>query len=200
MFDARIRPLIDPPLNATGQWAARRGITADQVTVAGFVMGLCAAACVAFGWFGWALAFVAANRIADGLDGAIARATRPTERGGFLDITLDFLFYGAMPIAFALHDPANALPAAVLVASFLANGTAFLAYAIIAAKRGLETRAQGAKSFYFAAGMAEGAETVVVFCAMCIWPDAFHWLAYGFAALCLVSAVGRILLGWRTFE
>ena len=201
MFDGKIRPLIDPPLAAISGWFVARGISADQVTVAGFAMGLCAAVSVVFGQFWLALAFVVANRLADGLDGAIARATQPTERGGFLDITLDFLFYGAMPLAFAAYDPVqNAFPAAVLIASFLANGTAFLAYAIIAAKKGISTTAQGVKTFYFAAGLAEGTETVVVFCLMCLWPGGFVWLAYAFAALCFVSAAGRIMLGWRAFE
>ena len=135
MFDTALRPWIDPPLNATGRWLAAHGVTADQVTVAGFGIGLGAALLVAFGQFGLGLVLILSNRLADGLDGAIARATKPTDRGAFLDITFDFMFYASIPLAFALSDPArNALAAATLIASFLANGGAFLAYAIAAAK------------------------------------------------------------------
>ncbi len=59
------------------------------------------------------LFFIAASRLADGLDGELARVTAPTDRGAFLDITLDFLFYASVPLAFAWADPAaNALAAA----------------------------------------------------------------------------------------
>lgn len=200
MLDAKLRPWIDPPLDACGRWIAARGIGADQVTLAGFALGMGAALAIAFGWFGLGLALVVLNRLADGLDGAVARATRPTERGGFLDIALDFAFYAAIPVAFAVADPGvNALAAAVLVASFLANGAAFLGFAIVAGRRGLETRAQGAKSFFYVAGLAEGAETIVVLVAMCLWPAAFAWLAAGFAALCALSAAGRVVAGWKAF-
>jgi phosphatidylglycerophosphate synthase len=200
MFDTALRPWIDPPLNATGRWLAAHGVTADQVTVAGFGIGLGAALLVAFGQFGLGLVLILSNRLADGLDGAIARATKPTDRGAFLDITFDFMFYASIPVAFALSDPArNALAAATLIASFLANGGAFLAYAIAAAKRGLATSAQGEKSMYYVTGLAEGGETIAVFCALCLWPDAFSWIAYVFSTLCMLSAIGRLLVGWRTF-
>jgi phosphatidylglycerophosphate synthase len=199
MFDTSLRSWIDPPLNRMAQELARRGVAADQITVAGFGLGLGAAAAIAGGAFGWAMALVAANRLADGLDGAVARITGPTDRGGFLDIALDFAFYAAVPLAFAVHDPAaNALAAAALLAAFLANGGAFLAYAAIAAKRGLTTTAQGLKSIYYLAGLAEGAETIAVFAACCLWPAAFAGIAYGFAALCAVSAAARLMIGWRT--
>jgi phosphatidylglycerophosphate synthase len=199
MFDGALRPWIDPPLNVVGRWLAARGIAADQVTIVGFAMGLGGAVGIALGQFGLGLVLILANRLADGLDGAIARATKPTERGGFLDITLDFIFYAAVPLAFAVRDPErNALAAAFLIASFLMNGGAFLAYAIVAARRGIMTSAQGLKSLYYLAGLAEGSETIGVFCATCLWPEAFAWIAYAFAAACMLSAGGRLLFGWRT--
>jgi phosphatidylglycerophosphate synthase len=136
----------------------------------------------------------------DGLDGAVARATRPTDRGGFLDITLDFIVYGAVPLAFALRDPGvNGLPAAVLLAAFYANGASFLAFAAIAAKRGVESTSRGRKSFYFTTGLAEGTETILVFCAFLLFPAWFGALAYAFAALCMVTCLSRIWQAWCVF-
>jgi len=43
-----------------------------------------------------------ANRVVDGLDGAVARATVATVRGAFLDIVLDFAFYAAFPHDYCL--------------------------------------------------------------------------------------------------
>lgn len=198
MLDSTLRPLIDPPLGWSARKAIALGITADQVTLAGFALGLGAAAAIALGAPGTGLVLIAVNRVADGLDGAIARQTQPTDRGAFLDIVLDFVFYAAIPLAFAVADPiANGWPAALLIAAFLANGAAFLAFATLAAKRGLATSAQGEKSFFFLAGLAEGSETIIVFVACCLWPGAFALLAIAFAAICAVSAAARIVAGYR---
>ena len=147
MFDGRLRALIDPPLDAAGRALARRGLSADHVTLAGLALGLACALAVFGRHDGLALALLAASRLLDGLDGAVARATKPSDRGGFLDITCDFVFYGAVPLAFALRDPtSNALPAAVLLFAFYVNGASFLAFAVMAAKRGLATTQRGVKS------------------------------------------------------
>ena len=198
MLDTRIRRLVDPVLSDLARRLVGRGIAADHVTIAGFLVGLTAAIAIAVGAAWLALVLFAANRLADGLDGAIARLTAKTDRGGFLDITLDFAIYAAVPFAFAVNDPAaNALAAAALLASFLVNGVAFLAFALMAERRGLALVSSGERSLFFLAGLAEGTETVVVLAAMCLFPAAFAWLAWGFATLCLASAVARIGLGWR---
>lgn len=200
MLDGTLRRLIDPPLARAGRALARAGVGADAVTVAGLLAGFACAGAVAGRIDGWALALLAAGRILDGLDGAVAGATRRTDRGGFLDIVCDFAFYGAVPLAFAFRDPAtHALPACALLFSFYVNGASFLAYAAVAAKRGLDTAQRGAKSIYFTAGLAEGTETIACFAAMMIWPNLFPALAYGFALLTLLSAGARVALAWRSF-
>jgi phosphatidylglycerophosphate synthase len=162
------------------------------------LLGLAAALAASFGRFYIALTLLIANRIADGLDGAVAQASQRTDRGAFLDITLDFLVYATVPLAFAAWDPqANALPAAFLLASFVANGSAFLAFSVMAEKRGLVTARQGQKSIYYLAGMAEGFETIAFMAAFCLFPREFPVLATIFATLCWVSAAGRLVLGWK---
>ncbi len=196
-----MRRMIDPPLNVAGRGLAALGIGANAVTVGGFALGLAAAAAIASGQFALGLAFLLANRLADGLDGAVARATEKSDLGGYLDIVFDFLFYGAIPLGFAIVDPnANGLAAAVLLASFYANGAAFLAFSTMAAKRGLETSAQGLKSLYYVGGLAEGTETIAVFISFCLWPAHFPLIAFGFAALCFLSAAARILFAVQTLR
>jgi len=198
VIDASIRRLIDPPLAHAGQRLAAAGIGADAVSIGGCLIGLAAALAASAGQFYLALALLIANRIADGLDGAIARATRHTDRGAFLDIALDFLVYAAMPLGFAVWRPeTNALPAAFLLASFVANGSAFLAFSILAEKRGMKTTRQGQKSIYYLAGIAEGFETIVFMAAFCLFPSHFPILALIFATLCWISAVCRLVLGWK---
>ncbi|MEQ8781517.1 MAG: CDP-alcohol phosphatidyltransferase family protein [Roseibium album] len=201
MFDARIRPLIDPLLNRLGLALANAGVGPIFVTLVGFAMGMGAAVAIAAGYFLLGFVLIAFNRIADGLDGAVARATRKTDLGGYLDITLDFAFYGVIPLAFALQDPAaNALPAAALLCSFYANGSAFLAFAIMAERRGLSTDRQGQKSLYYLGGLAEGTETIALFLLMALLPDWFPVLAWAFAAVCFVSAGARVMIGVKSLD
>ncbi|CUH39101.1 Inner membrane protein YnjF [Jannaschia seosinensis] len=192
MLDIQARRLIDPPLNRAGRALAARGVTANAVTVIGLSLGLAAAAVIALGAPGWALIPLLASRLMDGLDGAVARATHRTDFGGYFDIFSDFVFYGAVPLAFGILSPQNALPAAFLLFTFYVNGTSFLGYAIMAEKRGLETSAQGVKSLYYSAGLLEGTETIGFFVLICLLPDWFGPLSWIFGALCLVTATARL--------
>ncbi len=200
MFDAKIRPLIDPPLNAAGRGLARIGFTANGVTLLGLGFGLGAAYAITIQHFGWALALVVISRMLDGLDGAVARATEKTAFGGYLDIVCDFIFYVSIPLAFGIADPANLLPALALVAAFTITGISFLAFAVTAAEQGAETSAHGEKSFFYSTGVAEGGETIAFFLIMCLLPMHFSMLAYVFAGLCVVTVLQRTVLAWLSFR
>ena len=200
MLDARLRPLIDPPLNAAGRVLAGVGVTANGLTFTGLAFALAAAATIALGHIGWGLALILANRVCDGLDGAVARVRGPSDLGGYFDIVADFAFYVAIPTAFGILAPANTLPALVLVASFVLTGVSFLAFAVIAAKRGAETEAHGRKSLFYSTGLAEGTETIAVFIAMCLAPAWFAALAFGYAALCVLTVFQRSAMAVRAFR
>lgn len=194
MLDGWAKSRIDPLLAVAAARVARYGITANQVTVAGWVLGLAAALAIALEWFWAGLAFFLINRLGDGLDGAIARLKGPTELGGYLDIVLDFTVYGAIPLAFILADPgANALAGAVLVTSFYVNGASFLAFSAGAARLGMETWVRGPKSIYFTTGLAEGTETILFFVLFCLFPQWFAPLALVFAAMCFWTAFWRVM-------
>jgi phosphatidylglycerophosphate synthase len=201
MLDAALQARLKPTLDALAARLVRQGLGADTVTWVGAGLGLAAALAIARGAPTLGLLLGAASRLADGLDGAVARLTQPTERGAFLDIVLDFLFYASIPLAFAWADPAhNALPAAALLASFIGTGASFLAFAALAARRGLPLQpSAGAppKGLHFLGGLAEAGETLLCFALMCLWPAWFAPLAWGFAALCAVATLGRLRQGWR---
>ncbi|GAB4040831.1 MAG: CDP-alcohol phosphatidyltransferase family protein [Rubrivivax sp.] len=198
MLDRAAQAVLAPWLHAGAQRLVNAGLGADAVTLAGFALGLAAAAAIALQAYTAGLVLMLASRLCDGLDGAVARLTRPTDRGAFLDIALDFLFYASIPLAFALADAAaNALPAALLLAAFIGTGSSFLAFAALAEKRGLKNPAYPKKGFFFLGGLTEATETLLVFCAMALWPAAFPVLALGFAALCALTTVMRLIAGWR---
>lgn len=200
MLDTVLRPIINRPLDAAGRLLAKRGVTANTVTIAGLLIGLLAAVAIALEYFVVAFSLIVANRITDGLDGAVARARAPTDRGGYLDIVADYVFYGSVPLAFALADPVqNALPAAALLAGFCLTCASFLTFATIAAKRGLETAAHGRKSFFYSTGLVEGTETIAFFLLMTALPAWFPVLAWIFAALCVLTTVQRSALAMKLF-
>lgn len=201
MFDRALNSALQRPLQRLAARLIALGLHAEQVTWGGFLLGLSAIPLIALGHSRWAIVCVVLNRLADGLDGAMARQTRPTDRGAFLDISLDFLFYAAIPLAFALADPThNGLPAAVLIYSFIGTGCTFLAFAVLAAKRGDSSTAYPNKGFYYLGGLTESTETIAVFVLMCLVPAWFGVLAYGFAGLCALTTVTRISAGIQLFK
>jgi phosphatidylglycerophosphate synthase len=200
MLDRTATALIKPAVQGLASVLFRVGFTANQITVAGFSLGIFAAVLIANGAYMMGAAALLTSRLLDALDGAVARMSRATDQGGFLDIALDFLFYASIPLAFAIADPLNnALPAAVLLAAFIGTATSFLAFAAIAAKRGLNSLDYPDKSFYFLGGLTEATETLAFFVAMCFWPEHFDILAYVFSALCAVTIATRLWWGWRAF-
>lgn len=195
MLDARLRPLIDPVLERAGRALAERGVRANQVTVAGALIGIAACFAIALESYLLGLALILANRLLDGIDGAVARRTQATDLGGYIDMVVDFIFYSAVPFAFALADPSRALAAAFLILSFVGTGVTFLAFAAVAARRTMINDRYGPKSIYYLGGLTEGAETILVFTLMALWPRWFEPLAYAFGALCWITTASRIRRG-----
>jgi phosphatidylglycerophosphate synthase len=201
MLDRAANAALQPLLQAGARGLLRLGFSADGVTVLGFGIGLAAAAAIAMQHYAVGLALLLASRLADGMDGALARLTQPTDRGAFLDITLDFLFYASIPLAFAVADPLrNALPAAVLLAAFIGTGSSFLAFAVLAERRGMSSSRFPGKGFFYLGGLTEASETLICFGLMCVWPEKFSWWAYGFAVLCSLTIASRVIGGAKALR
>lgn len=199
MFDTKLRPLIDRGLDPIGHWLAGFGITANHVTITGSGLGLMAFIFIAADLPSIGLWMIILNRLADGLDGAVARAAGRTDFGGYLDMVVDFIFYSAIPLAFAIANPDQAIAACFLCVSFMGTASSFLGVAILAGKHDITTDSYGKKSFYYVGGLTEGLETVLVFCAMALWPEYFAYLAWGFGLLCWVTTATRIHMAHRMF-
>ena len=200
MLDGVARKAIEPVLDWLGSALGKSGATANAVSLVGFALGAAAAIAIVSSWYWAGAGLILVSRLCDGLDGVVARYKGATDFGGYLDIVLDFAFYGLIPVAFAIANPeSNALAAAVLVLSFYINGASFLAFAVLAEKRKLVDAPRGKKSIFFTTGLAEATETLAVFLLACIKPDWFPALAYGFAAICIWTAGNRILVAKNRF-
>jgi len=202
MLDKYMTPVIKPLLHPVVILLDKRQVIPDQLTLLGFIIGMFAVPFLAFNLWYLALTAIILNRIFDGLDGALARYQKHSTRaGGFLDICLDFLFYAAIPLGFALANPdQNALAAAVLLAVFIGTGSSFLAFAIPAEKLNLAKPQFAYKSIYYLNGLTEGTETIMIFVAFCLWPHYFAELAYGFALLAAITIVTRVYGGYQTLK
>jgi phosphatidylglycerophosphate synthase len=198
MIDAKLLPLQRRLLRPMALGLVTFGVRADQVTITGFLVGIVALPLLASEQYIWALVFILLNRLLDGIDGEVARLTITTDRGAFLDIALDFVFYALIPLGFALANVTeNALAAAVLLAAFVGTGSSFLAFSLMAEKRKLHAQKFPSKGLYYLGGLTEGAETIAVFVAFCLWPNLFTPLAYGFAFACGLTTLSRWLQGWH---
>lgn len=202
MLDRWTMPLVQAPLDAMAKRFQARGVRPDQVTVAAFVIGMLSLPLLAIEWYVVALGAILLNRLGDGVDGALARlAGRASDAGGYLDIGLDFVFYAAVVLGFAMADPAaNALPAAFLLFAFIGTGTSFLAFAIMATRHGLERPSFQHKAFYYLHGLTEGTETILAFVLFCLLPGHFALLATLFAVACLITTASRLWGGYRTLR
>lgn len=202
MLDKYLTPVIKPMLMPMVILLHKRAITADQLTVVGFLIGLLAVPLLIFEFWYAALVAIVLNRILDGLDGELARfANQTSSAGGYLDITLDFLFYAAIPLGFIIANPEqNAVAGSLLLAAFMGTGSSFLAFAIAAEKFKIEKTQFKYKSFHYLNGLTEGTETIALFMAFCIWPQHFSLLAILFAVACVITIFTRIHGGYHTLK
>lgn len=203
MLDSYVRPIIDPILNKLGRFGAGFPISSNAITVIGFIIGIIGCYFAFANLYIIALIFVVLNRLIDGLDGPIARSkNQSSDFGGYLDIVLDFQFYAGFPLAFALGiGTSEALMAGAFVLfTIIGTGTSFLAYAIICAKRGLQTERQGKKTFYFSNGLMEGTETILFLIFLCLFPADFVYICTTFGVLCMITTAQRIYTARKVFQ
>jgi len=128
MFDGRWRSTFEKGLRPIGAQIRRTGITANQLTTTGLVMGAAAAVTIANGWLRAGLLLLVLTAVPDVLDGAVAKASgTASPRGAFFDSVIDrvsdALLLGGVAWYLASTQPGrvSVLPLAVLGASMLVS-------------------------------------------------------------------------------
>jgi len=193
MIDSKVLPIVEFCLRPVAKYLIKKKVTANSLTILGFVIGVSSLPLITLGFFNLALVVIIINRAFDGLDGIIARHNGISDKGAFLDITLDFIFYASIPLAFALHNPLeNSLPACILLFTFFGTGSTFLAFSIIAERKKISSSLYSSKGFYYLGGLIEGMETTIFIILVCVFPSYFSVLALIFSFLCLISTAIRL--------
>ncbi|MGB3209804.1 MAG: CDP-alcohol phosphatidyltransferase family protein [Desulforhopalus sp.] len=197
MLDRWTIRIFRNPLNRLAARLKQTGCRPDHISFGAFGIGMAVLPALYLHHYWLALICIVVNRIGDGLDGALARMTQTSDAGSFLDIVLDFIFYSAVVFGFAVANPeVNGLAAATLLFSFVGTGSSFLAFAILAERRGIENIVYPQKGIYYLSGLAEGTETLIFFVLFCIFPDHFPILAYVLAVICLITVLTRVIGGY----
>ena len=204
MLDATLRRRLDGPLDRAASLLDRPGVTPDRLTLLGLATGLASAATSAAQLWGWALGLWLVSRLLDGLDGPLARRRASVrgedhgQAGGFLDITCDFLVYGATVVGVGLGvtrgEGASWLPFVAVLLAYYVNGTAFLAFSSIAERTG--HRIDDGRSLSFLGGLAEGAETILVHALWLVLPAHAAGIAWVWATVVAISALHRMVAGY----
>lgn len=198
VLDRRLRAGFDRPLRVVAARLARLGVRADTVTSIGFTFGVAACVAIAFDARWVALVLWLANRVADGLDGVLARGVGASDRGGFIDLVADFTVYAGFVVGIAIARPDARVAAIVLLGAYYVSGAAFLAWSTFAERRARAIADD--RSLHFVGGVAEGAETVVVYVLLCVWPSATEVILWTFVAAVGVTALQRVRFGWRALS
>jgi CDP-diacylglycerol--glycerol-3-phosphate 3-phosphatidyltransferase len=131
LLSTRIKEAGRSVLAPVVRLAVRLHLTANTVTVIGFLIVVVASALVAGGQLLWGAAILTAGSLLDAVDGALARATGGTTRfGGFLDSTLDraaeAVLYGGVAAYYLATSPAPAVP--VLLSMVALTGSFLVSY------------------------------------------------------------------------
>ncbi len=172
-------------------------VNPGALTAAAAIAGVSAGAAAAVGWRWWSVGAWVLSRLLDGVDGALARARgTQTDRGGYLDLLGDTLGYAAVPLGLALHlDEVGVWAAcAVLLASFYLNTLSWTLLAAIGEKRrATDAIADRRTTFAMPAGLVEGAETMLLFSAMLLFPGLAMVLFLTMAGLVAVTVAQRVV-------
>jgi phosphatidylglycerophosphate synthase len=165
------------------------------------MVGLSAALSISLNYYAIGFILILINRIFDGLDGIVARETQTSDKGAFLDISLDFVFYAMIPMSFAINDPDNnSLAAIYLIVSFVGTGSSFLAFSLVAERRNLKSMVFPKKGIYYLESFMEGGETIFFFLLMCLIPSFFPIIAYVFTLLCTITWLARLWIGFKVLK
>ncbi len=203
MLDAPLRRLLARPLDRVAAAIDVGPVTPDRLTAAGLVLGLGSAGAAAVGWWATAAVLWLVSRLADGLDGPLARRRRAhgggdAGAGGFFDITADFTVYGATVVGVALGSAGPMWPFLLVLLAYYVNGAAFLAFSSIAERSGRTI--EDGRSLSFLGGLAEGTETILVHTLWLVLPFLAPQIAVVWAAVVGVSAAQRIVAGYRALR
>ncbi len=167
----------------------KSGISANVITIFGFVVGMMAVNFLAMNMYFEALVCILINRFCDILDGGVAKIAGITNFGIFLDACLDFIFYAGVIFGFALANPYdNAVAASFFLFGYCASVAAMLAYGVVTKTSDIRNLVINDMPFYLG-GVTQGFEILFAFVLLCFMPFVFLPVAIALGCWSLVKAL-----------
>lgn len=197
MFDAPVRRMLPRVLAGVVAPLVRAGVSPNLLSGLGALLAVAAAGAIVGGQALVGLLLWLASRLLDALDGLVARASSQNSLfGGYLDITLDMLAYGAMVLAFAcVHADHTFLMLCVMFGYLLVTTTTLALSSML--EREAREHPGNDRSLQFTPGYAEAGETTVVYVAWTLFPEYIGVIGWVWVAICLATVMQRSLLARR---
>lgn len=187
MLDTYGRKYLDPAINKAATMINQAGFTANQVTMAAFVLGIGAALLALTKHPVLSVSTLWLSGFMDAVDGAVARKTGTSSSWGTLmDIVSDRVVELLIILTLAITRPGSQLALLFLVCSIVLSMTVFLTV-------GALSKVKGKKSFYYQAGLAERTEGFLFFSAMILFPAMTTHITCIFAACVAFTGCQRLL-------
>lgn len=199
MLDSLLRPYINLLLQPMATLALMLGMRPNHVTLCGFFIGALSVLAIIVGEPYWGAFFLLLNRVADGMDGLMAKISGRTDFGGFLDISCDFIIYTGFIWAHAYAHPEYSLWLIFLLFSFVGPTISFLVYMMLEAKQSRRVMSTSKRSFAALTSVGEGTETMFVLFLMCLFPECIPMASLGYGIVCWLVTISRFIVCWKRF-
>ena len=203
MFDEKMRAFKDTAINPLAR--PFMAVAPWQLSAVGVVMGIITAVFLFQQQYALGLLFWGLNRLFDGLDGIVARATdRASDFGGYLDIVFDFIVYAIIPIALVLGDVGAGdvrTPALIfLLTTYYVNSASWMYLAAILEKRDCGKPADRLTSITMPAGLVGGTETIIFYTTFILFPSYIFWLFLAMGSLIVITIGQRLVWAARHLD
>ncbi|ADI00755.1 CDP-alcohol phosphatidyltransferase family protein [Salisediminibacterium selenitireducens] len=185
MLDTRGRRYVQPIVNVSADTFLKWGLTANNVTVISFLIGVTSGLFVYFEQTLIALLVLWFSGFLDVVDGTMARKTKPSSFGTVLDVSFDRLVEISVILGLAFRYPDAMWVLLLLSVSIIYCMTIFLTVGAVSEK-------QGVKSFYYQSGLAERTEGFILFSLMIIFTDHLILIGLIFLAVEIITSLQRL--------
>jgi archaetidylinositol phosphate synthase len=195
MLDSKARKTIQPIFEWSANFFIKRNISANQVTLIAFVIGLIPSVLIYFGVPSLiAIVVLWISGFLDAVDGTVARKTKTSSPfGTIMDITFDRVVEISLILVFALKFSNNVFAFVLLACAIIVSMTIFLTV-------GAASDKVSEKTFYYQAGLAERTEGFIMFSIMALLPQYIDILAFIFAGLIIFTALQRFHEAYKFFK
>ncbi|MCG3084346.1 CDP-alcohol phosphatidyltransferase family protein [Anoxybacillus sp. LAT_35] len=164
MLDTHARKYVQPLIETTASSFLKIGLTANQVTMISFLIGLSSGILFYFDYAVAAIVVLWISGFLDAVDGTMARKTNVSPWGTVMDVTFDRVVEISVILGIAFKYPHVQWALLLLSASIIFSITVFLTVGAVSEKKGM-------KSFYYQAGLAERTEGFLFFSFMMLLPN-----------------------------